>query len=348
MQITFLTGRAKFARLVISLAFILLALPEAKTGSATTNPPSRYETRAQHDPNGLGQFYMEREIAQVMGHQGADWLERSEREKEEKPDEALKALKIKPGDAVADIGAGTGYYTRRLSKLVGDKGTVYAVDIQQEMLDLLTNKLAASHIKNVKPVLGELTDPKLPRASIDLALMVDVYHEFDHPYEMAQALCRSIETGRMPRVRNRISRGRSESSDQRSSQNERGAGEKGNERATAAMGWKASRPCPGSTSSFLKRNDYGSSQVPPSEILALTVSLARPLALFFPGCSGASELQKLLENNILVSVPFVPCKSGNHPRCSRRKGCVRAVAHRRRKIALLSIAGAGQPWPPRL
>jgi protein-L-isoaspartate O-methyltransferase len=160
-----------------------------------TNESPRYETRSEHDPNGLGKYYMGREIAQVMGHQAADWLERPKREQEERPELLLSALKIKPGETVADIGAGTGYYTRRLAKLVGDKGLVYAVDIQQEMLELLTNKMASLEIKNVKPVLGELTDPKLPAASTDLALMVDVYHEFDHPYEMAQALCRALKPG---------------------------------------------------------------------------------------------------------------------------------------------------------
>src|SRR5438552_10559837 len=86
----------------------------------------RYEIRKDHDPDGIGKFYLGREIAHVMGHQAADWLERPERQEEERPDLALAALKLKPGDAVADIGAGTGYYTRRMAKLVGDKGVVYA------------------------------------------------------------------------------------------------------------------------------------------------------------------------------------------------------------------------------
>src|SRR5258705_7044061 len=182
-------------------AFVLLAAT-LQIGSAcaqTTNSAAaasaRYEIRKEHDPDGIGKFYMGREIAQVMGHQATDWLERPEREDEERPSLALPALKLKPGDTVADIGAGTGYYTRRLAKLVGDKGVVYAVDIQQEMLDLLTNKMARLNIRNVKPVLGDLTDPKLPPASTDLAIMVDVYHEFDHPYEMAQALCRALKPG---------------------------------------------------------------------------------------------------------------------------------------------------------
>jgi ubiquinone/menaquinone biosynthesis C-methylase UbiE len=191
-----------------------LFLTGSSARSAETNQPvpvSRYETRAVHDSNGIGKFYMGREIAHVMGHQAADWLERPEREQEERSDLLLPALKLKPGDAVADIGCGSGYYTRRLAKLVespltpslspsdgerdGVRGIVYAVEIQQEMLDLLTNKLAAEKIFNVKPVLGTITDPKLPRASVDLILMVDVYHEFDHPFEMIQAMCQSLKPG---------------------------------------------------------------------------------------------------------------------------------------------------------
>src|SRR5215470_8372177 len=129
----------------------------------TTNTNARYEIREEHDRDGIGKFYMGREIAQVMGHQAADWLERPEREEEERPSLALPALKLKPGDAVADIGAGSGYYTRLLANLVGEKGVVYAVDIQQEMLDLLTNKMAEAKIHNVKAVLGDNKDPKLPR-----------------------------------------------------------------------------------------------------------------------------------------------------------------------------------------
>jgi SAM-dependent methyltransferase len=156
---------------------------------------SPYETRAVHDPNGIGKFYMGREIAHVMGHQAADWLERPEREKEERTDLLVPALKLKAGDAVADIGAGTGYYTRRLAKAVGTNGVVYAVEIQQEMLDILTNKMVEIGISNVRPVLGTISDPKLPRASVDLILMVDVYHEFDHPFEMVEAMCRSLKPG---------------------------------------------------------------------------------------------------------------------------------------------------------
>ena len=163
------------------------------TLTATNSP--RYELRRQHDPNGIGKFYLGREIAHVMGHQAADWLERPEREAEEKPDLLVEALKLKSGDVVADIGAGTGYYSWRMASFVGDKGLVYAVDIQQEMLDLLAKRMAERKITNVKGVLGTITDPKLPPRSVDLVLMVDVYHEFDHPFEMMQAICQSLKPG---------------------------------------------------------------------------------------------------------------------------------------------------------
>jgi SAM-dependent methyltransferase len=188
------------AHCLIWLLLTYLTYPPAHAGEQSTRTPAsgttnRYEIRAEHDPNGIGKFYMGREIAHVMGHQAADWLERPEREQEERPDLLVPALKTKVGDAVADIGAGTGYYTRRLAKAVGERGTVYAVEIQQEMLDILTNKMAEASIRNVKPVLGTVTDPKLPSTSLDLILMVDVYHEFDHPYEMTGAMCRALKPG---------------------------------------------------------------------------------------------------------------------------------------------------------
>jgi ubiquinone/menaquinone biosynthesis C-methylase UbiE len=160
--------------------------------AASTN---RYETRALHDPNGIGKFYMGREIAHVMGHQAAEWLERPEREEEEKTSLLIDALKFKPGEAVADIGAGTGYLTRRIAPKVLPRGKVYAVEIQQEMLDLLTNRLAGIGITNVVPVLGIVTDPKLPANSLDTIIMVDVYHEFDFPFEMTEAMCRALKPG---------------------------------------------------------------------------------------------------------------------------------------------------------
>jgi protein-L-isoaspartate O-methyltransferase len=184
---------------VRALAGLILCSSGLFKLSAQTNPPPtrapHYEFRQEHDPDGFGKFYLGREIAQVMGHEGADWLERPEREAEENSTLLLASLKIKSGDAVADIGAGTGYYTRRLAKMVGNRGMVYAVDIQPEMLALLTNKLAQAGFTNVQPVLGTVTDPKLPRASVDLILMVDVYHEFSHPYEMTSAMVEALKPG---------------------------------------------------------------------------------------------------------------------------------------------------------
>jgi protein-L-isoaspartate O-methyltransferase len=156
---------------------------------------SRYETRAEHDPNGIGKFYMGREIAQVMGHQAAGWLERPEREKEEEPAKLLEALKLKDGMVVADVGAGSGYYTFRMSPKVGDKGKVLAVDIQPEMLDIIRKRAKETKVSNVEPVLGTEDDSKLPEGAVDLILLVDVYHEFSKPYEMTRAMVKALKPG---------------------------------------------------------------------------------------------------------------------------------------------------------
>src|SRR5438045_8609076 len=188
------TARLAFHLVMFSQTFWLIAAGAATDENArSATNSSRYEYRQEHDPNGLGKFYLGREIAHVMGHQAADWLERPEREQEEKPDLLLQALKLKPGEVVADIGAGTGYYSWRMAKIVGDKGLVYAVDIQQEMLDILAKKMAERKITNVKGVLGTVTDPKMHAHSPDLVLMVDVYHEFDHPFEMMQAIGQALD-----------------------------------------------------------------------------------------------------------------------------------------------------------
>lgn len=195
MHRPFTLGSFRWSTLGLLCGIACTAGPLRAADTNSTPVAPRYETRAEHDPNGIGRFYMGREIAHVMGHEAADWLERPEREREERPDLLLPKLKLKPGDAVADIGCGSGYYTRRLAGAVGSNGVVFAVDVQPEMLDLLTNKLTGPNRLIVKPVLGTSTDPKLSRASVDLVLMVDVYHEFDHPFEMIDAMCQSLKPG---------------------------------------------------------------------------------------------------------------------------------------------------------
>jgi precorrin-6B methylase 2 len=153
-----------------------------------------YQERSVHHPDGIGKFYMGREIAQVMGHQGAAWLERSSRELEERPNLLLAALELQPTDVVADIGAGTGYFSFRISRLVPE-GQVLAVDIQPEMLDIITFLKQENQIENVEPVLGNETDPHLPPNHVDLALMVDAYHEFAYPKEMMEGIVQALQPG---------------------------------------------------------------------------------------------------------------------------------------------------------
>ncbi len=167
----------------------------AATAEAVRPATAQYETkRASRD--GIGKFYFGREIAQVMGHQGASWLERPEREVEERTDLLLAALDLKPGAVVADIGAGSGYFSWRMARQIGPNGSVYAVEIQQEMLDLLMANMRKRQVGDVvRPLLGTIQDPKLPPASVDLILLVDVYHELDYPYEMTQAMIRALKPG---------------------------------------------------------------------------------------------------------------------------------------------------------
>lgn len=142
--------------------------------------------------DGTGKFYMGREIAQVMGHLGADWLERSNREAEERTDLLIEALKLENDDVAADIGAGTGYFTFRMSSHV-PQGKVLAVDIQPEMLELIQAKMQENGIVNVKTILGTEQSPELPKDSVDLVLMVDAYHEFSYPREMMQNIVKALK-----------------------------------------------------------------------------------------------------------------------------------------------------------
>ncbi len=136
-----------------------------------------------------------RKYASVMGASAADWLTRPEREEEEHPDQALHDIGIAKGSTVADIGAGSGAITWRLAALVGPTGKVYANDIQQRMLELLRQNMAERKVTNVETVLGGVNDPGLPPASVDLELLIDVYHEFNHPQEMLRHLRESLKPG---------------------------------------------------------------------------------------------------------------------------------------------------------
>jgi SAM-dependent methyltransferase len=178
-------------RLVACLALFVgaaCALAEDSVGAAsayTQQAPSEY---------GIGKVYMGREISHVMGHLGAGWLERPEREREERPDLLVRSLGLRETDVVADIGAGSGYFSFRLAKRVPG-GRVLAVDIQPEMLEIIERRKKLLSVDNVVPVLGEISDPRLPEGSVDLVLMVDAYHEFSHPREMMEGLFRALRPG---------------------------------------------------------------------------------------------------------------------------------------------------------
>jgi ubiquinone/menaquinone biosynthesis C-methylase UbiE/catechol 2,3-dioxygenase-like lactoylglutathione lyase family enzyme len=166
---------------------------DAPAANADAADPQAY-TVAKASRDGIGKFYMGREIAQVMGHLAAGWLERPEREREEKPAQVVQWMELKKTDVVADIGAGTGYFSFRIAEQVPD-GKVLATDIQPEMLDLLRRQATAKGLKNVEPLLGKIDDPNLPEAAVDVVLMVDAYHEFDHPREMLAGIVKGLKVG---------------------------------------------------------------------------------------------------------------------------------------------------------
>ncbi len=148
----------------------------------------------QPSRDGTGKVYMGREIALVMGHRGIGWLERPGREAEERTDLLLESLELAPDAVVADIGAGSGYFTFRLAGRV-PRGRVLAVDIQPEMLEVIERRRGAAGLDNVEAVLGSETDPGLPPETVDAALMVDAYHEFSHPREMMTAIVAALRPG---------------------------------------------------------------------------------------------------------------------------------------------------------
>ncbi len=189
------TSKPRTAVLVVTC--LLAAWPAV----GVADPPAesadgvRYTFKEDHDPNGIGKFYMGREIAHVMGYQGARWLERDTREEEERLTLLIKSLDLKPGDVVADIGAGSGVISMLMAEQIGPKGKVLAVDIQQEMLDRLMQNTRQRGIRNVVPVKGTIKSPRLDPDSCDLAIFVDVYHELEFPFEMMQEISAALKPG---------------------------------------------------------------------------------------------------------------------------------------------------------
>ena len=181
--------------LLLAYLSALTLLSSASTDAAAqAATDTRYE-RVAPSPDGIGKRYMGREIAGVMGWEGAQWLERDSRAREERPELLLQELALAPGMAVADIGAGTGYYTWQLAKQVGPGGRVYAVDVQPEMIAMLDSQMAKRGVRNVVSVLGSETSVKLPPASVDLAIMVDVYHELAYPSEVLDSIVAALKPG---------------------------------------------------------------------------------------------------------------------------------------------------------
>jgi precorrin-6B methylase 2 len=179
--------------LIALLAPVFGAAPAGVTGRPAA---AQYGQLARPSRDGIGKTYFGREISQVMGHLGAGWLERPEREQEERTDLLLQALALKPGEVVADIGAGSGYFSWRMARQVGTSGRIYGVEIQPEMLDLLMANMRRRQVEAiVQPVLGTVDDPKLPADTVDTILLVDVYHELEYPFEMARAMVRALKPG---------------------------------------------------------------------------------------------------------------------------------------------------------
>jgi precorrin-6B methylase 2 len=187
-------SQLRFIVPLLVICSLMLASCTAPQVNTATDSGSVYQHQRVHSPDGIGKFYMGREIAVVMGHQGAGWLERPSRENEERPSQVAIALNLKPTDIVADIGAGTGYLSFLIAPLV-PQGKVLAVDIQPEMLDIIDFLKKEKNVANVEPVLGRVSSPNLSDESVDLALMVDAYHEFEYPKEMLAGVVKALKPG---------------------------------------------------------------------------------------------------------------------------------------------------------
>jgi SAM-dependent methyltransferase len=191
----FATRLARMSSTIASVWLVLVTfaspLPTAIAENSVSMPLYR---EGRGSPDGIGKFYQGREIAAVMGFEGASWLERPSRASEERTDLLLEELHLQPGMTVADIGAGSGYLSRRIAPIVGP-ARVFAVDVQPQMVALLTELSQKPEFKNLVPIQGDTDDVKLPPASIDLAVLVDVYHELAYPYEVMRSLIRALKPG---------------------------------------------------------------------------------------------------------------------------------------------------------
>jgi len=176
--------------------FLCLAVSLGLAGTSAL--PREISERYRSVPanaDGIGKSYMGRQIAHVMGWQGAGWLEREEREREERSDLLLRILALAPGSTVADVGAGTGYYARRIADAIGPAGKVYAVDVQPEMFSMLQSVAKQRGYGHITPLLGAARDARLPAGSVDVAIMVDVYHELEFPYEVLASVVHAVKPG---------------------------------------------------------------------------------------------------------------------------------------------------------
>lgn len=184
------SGQA-FVRGSRSLALFTLLLAAVALAGA---PPDRY-VHGPRSVDGIGKRHLGREISQVMGWQAASWLEREEREKEERTSLLIEELDLKPGMVVADVGAGSGYLSRHMATRVAPDGRILAIDIQPEMLELLRKTAEDPRYKNIEPMAGAVDDTRLPAGTVDLAIMVDVYHELEYPFEVLDSIVRALKPG---------------------------------------------------------------------------------------------------------------------------------------------------------
>ncbi len=178
--------------IIFRLLGLFLVLLATNLSLAQQTIPPGYVT-IPVSPDGIGKRYMDREISAVMGWQGAAWLERNKREREERTDLLLEALALQPGMVIADIGAGTGYLSRRMAPLVMPGGKIIALDLQPEMVNILQTGVNLSGLKQIVVKLGAIDDIKLPKNSIDMAIMVDVYHELAFPYEVMSSIMLALK-----------------------------------------------------------------------------------------------------------------------------------------------------------